>query len=200
MLGSLDMKRIIFILVVPFQLFCQDFSVSISGGIISYEFLLSDELGQAIDINGFFKYNDLIFSLSTGYHEWSEPYGVDGNDFKSVPILLGVRLPIYYDFISPYFAGEIGVENIKRKYIFEQYEQSDLGLYRLLSSESKNESDISLKSRFSIGMIYSINENFAIDFAIRYSISNFEYVYLYPTNISKKINLYDYNIGILYNF
>ena len=196
-----DMKRFILILILPFQLFCQGFSLSVSGGIISYKFLLSDDLGKEIDINGFLNYSDnTIFSLSTGYQEWSEPYGVGGSDFKSIPILVGIRFPVDYDNISLYFAGEIGAVIITRRFIFEKYETISFGFYRFLSSESKKESDISLNSRFSIGIIYSINKKFSFDIGIRYSIIDYEYIYLYPDNISQKIYLYNYNIGIIYNF
>lgn len=200
------MKSPIIISIVVLLCFCtksysqNNWQVSVSGGLLSHEFLISEKLGVVVEGTIFYEISDsIMITLSTGYHKWNEPFGNDGNKFKSFPILAGLRVPIIKGKISPYLFTEAGVELFNREYTFEIYKISERGLPQLVSSFPRDEATVKLSFRFGFGTTINLYDHFSLDVALRYSRTRYDYVYVYPDKKSRgTLNLYNIIIGLIY--
>ncbi len=198
------MKNLLLIIILSsstIEIYSQDnWQFSISAGIRSTEFLVSDKLGFVADGYIFYEVSDnTLLSISTGYHEWSERFGPGGNEFRAIPIFGGIRIPITKGFLTPYVSGEFGLQFITRNYTFEVYERTERGLFRLVSSEPATEYVTKFTFRFAFGTTINIYKNLGFDFSLRYSPIRYDYIYIYPTQMSRgSLNLYDFVFGIYY--
>ncbi len=205
------MKKLVLVLFIFScgQSMAKEISVSLNGGLINTKIDIQNDLGQQISTNLYYSYNkDLTFFLSSGYFSWQEPFGLNGNEFSSIPLLIGVRLPISYNTVFPYFSAEMGLEYIKREYTKGTFQElTDVpDTWIVISTAPKVESNITFKSRIALGMFFQIDKNIAFDMAFKYSLSNYQYSYFsnkevfFPAGKTKRLFLYDFAVGILFSF
>ena len=204
------MKKIIAFLCITHISFlaAQDISLSAYTGLVNTKIDKFGDLGQQFSSNVYYRFNkDFTMFLSTGYYEWQEDYGINGSDFSSVPLLIGIRLPITYDYTFPYFSAEMGFQYVKRTYSKGTFEQTNIPNEWIVTSQKTIvDTDISFQPRVTLGMLAQITEKLAVDVAFKYSLSNYEYTYFYyngsffPGGKTKRVFLYDIGLGIIYYF
>ncbi len=190
---------ILFILLISSSVFLQTKSqISFGTGPTSYKFFMNDPIGYQVEGRYMYNFSDsLQIMFTTGYQHWKVTFGPGGSRFNSVPILAGIRLMLPINNFVPYIAGELGVHFIKRDYTFEEYEMSQLGLFRLISSEPANESVTKFSYRLNIGAIIVLNSFIDLDLSLRYNNIDYDYVYIYPTKISTRtFKLYSIFVGL----
>lgn len=193
---------ILLALLISSSVFSQRKSqISLGIGPTSYKFFMDSPYGYLVEGRYMYNFSDSIqIMFSTGYQHWKVTFGPGGSRFNAFPILAGIRLMLPINNFVPYIAGEAGVHFIKRDYKFEEYEMSELGLFRLISSEPACESVIKFSYRLNIGVIILLSNFFDLDLSLRYNNIAYDYIYIYPINISTgSIKLYSIFIGLNFN-
>jgi hypothetical protein len=190
---------IIFFLIILNSSFAQDeWQVSLTAGTVSSQFLVKGPLGHQIEGRIFFPLNeDLLLTISTGWHKWQRDFGIDLNNLSAVPFMPGIKFQMPSDVFSPYFSAETGIFFITRNFIYEEYELTPEGNFRFVFSEPAEESVARFGYRVSVGAVFGITEIIGLDFSIRYSNIYYDIIYDYAfQRATSGINAYSIIAGL----
>lgn len=191
-------SAIIFLLMLNSSPAQDEWQVSLTGGTVSSQFLVNGPLGYQVEGRVFWSlYEDLLLTMSTGWHKWERDFGIDINTLKAVPVIPGIKFQMPSEVFSPYFFAETGIFFITRNFIYEQYELTPEGSFRFVFSEPREESVARFGYRVSIGAVFGISEIVDLDLCIRYSNIYYDIIYNYAFQRSTSgINAYSIIAGL----
>ncbi len=174
--------------------------ISASGGFLTPSFFGDNSSGYMIGGTLFYEISDsLQLSFSTGYHRWKENLGTGGTTFRTLPLLVGLRLPFQTGWISPYLSGELGVHYIKREYTRKNYELGERGLYKLVSTNPATESATRFAARFSAGVTLAVYNGLDLDVSATYDRIAYEFADSHPLGwVKGSLNLFGIMVGFKY--
>ena len=171
---------------------------------MSSEIFLREPIGHQVDATVIYNLSEMTGIVgSLSYYNFDELYPIvyplDDNNFKTIPLLIGVKFLFPAKSIHPYISGQVGIHFVERNYTKETYDIRLGALYRLVSSEKIHETSTNFAFRICFGVCIALCDRFEADLSLRYDDISLKYIDNYRRNTSSRnIDLHSLNIGILY--